>query len=178
MIKDDLCVRTICSKTSRAAVLDDHTRYVVVRLVDCLLQLLTDCALGPSFSENGLYFAKILPFPCRYVLLNVESGSATELFKSSAICMTRLSPADELLVAKGNVGTFLLASGRVSRRLLIWSDMPAAMAYSQPYAIAFFSGYVEIRSAHYDSGTNLAQVSLHSLRTFPSNYVNAETLVC
>ena len=95
---------------------------------------------------------------CRYVLLNVDQGTVTDLLKSSAICMTKLTPSDELIVAKGNVGSFLLASGRVSRRMLLWSDTPVAMAYSQPYAIAFFSGYIEVRPAHHDSANALAQV--------------------
>ena len=83
----------------------------------------------------------------------------TDLFKSSAICMTRLDPADELLVAKGNVGVILNSSGRVSRRAsMVWSDLPVAIAFSNPYVVAFLPGYVEVKTVNQVSTDAPAQV--------------------
>lgn len=99
---------------------------------------------------------------CRYVLVHSNNGAIIELFKTTGEpCITVIDSSAELLVSKGNVGIFVGADGRVSRKAgLTWSDAPAAVAYSQPYAVALLPNYVEIRSLQRVSPHGLAQARL------------------
>ena len=82
--------------------------------------------------------------------MDTGTGALAELFttgKPGAPLVTPLG-GGELLLLKDSVGIALGPDARPARRPpLNWSDAPAAVAVSAPYALGLLPGFVEVRGA-------------------------------
>ncbi|KAK9844012.1 hypothetical protein WJX81_001849 [Elliptochloris bilobata] len=102
-----------------------------------------------------------LGFRREYATMDTNTGALAELFttgKPGAPLVTPLG-GGELLLLKDSVGIALGADARPARRPpLNWSDAPAAVAVSAPYALGLLPAFVEIRGTARAAAGGPAQV--------------------
>lgn len=93
--------------------------------------------------------------------MDTGTGALAELFttgKPGAPLVTPLG-GGEVLLLKDSVGIALGADGRPARRPpLNWSEAPAGVAVSAPYALGLLPGFVEVRGASRTAASGPAQV--------------------
>jgi hypothetical protein len=93
--------------------------------------------------------------------VDTATGALAELFTTGRPGAPVIAPlgGGELLLLKDSVGLAVGADGRPARRPpLNWSDTPAAVAVSAPYALALLPGFVEVRGVARAAAGGPAQV--------------------
>jgi hypothetical protein len=119
-----------------------------------------------------------LGFKKEYVLVNASTGVSTEVFPTGRSSMPNILPvpppatpgpggfggvgggggAEELLLARDNVGIFVGADGKPTRKHgLPWTETPTATVGFPPYAVAALPNNFEVRNLQRGSQHGLAQ---------------------
>ena len=118
-----------------------------------------------------------------YQLFNLSTGSYTEVIptgKSNASSKILLLPTyNELMLLKDNVGVFVGLDGKLTRKFgVTWSEHPAHVQVVDPYSLAVFDNFIEVRSLHRESSYAVAQtISLKNISFVSKRSVRHTLLV-